>query len=353
MASNTETRDDNADPLRAPTQNEQGSPMKKYQPSIDSSGAFARPDSKHRLRVGTEDLPVESKRYIIYIALACPWASRCTAVIDIMGLEDEIEIVSVAAEMQKTKPDDPTDTHVGWVFPTEKKGRYVRPDPIFGARTLRDIYEQCGDYQGKFTTPLLVDKTTKRIVNNESSDIIRMLNMEFSSLARHPFDIYPIDLRPTIDEVNNWVYHNINNGVYRAGFAQSQKAYDDAVNGLFEHLEKAELILSKMRYMCSDKTLTEADIRLFETLVRFDHVYHTHFKCNVKRIKDYPNLTNFTREIYQLVPMTVDIDEIKRHYYTSHVGINPYKIIAKGPEVDFNLPHDRDSKFPFEIKVGS
>jgi putative glutathione S-transferase len=330
-----------------------GSPSKKYQPAIDEkSGAFVRPDSKHRNYVGTSEFPVEPNRYIIYIALACPWASRCTAAIDIMGLEDQIEVVSVAATMERTKPEDPTDTHVGWVFAKEKKGRYIRHDPVFGARTLRDIYEMNGDFKGKFTTPTLLDTKTKKIVNNESSDILRMLNLEFSALARHPFDLYPVALRPTIDEVNDWVYHNINNGVYRSGFAQSQQAYDEAVSGLFEHLDKAEQILSKMRYLCSDKVLTEADIRLWETLIRFDHVYHTHFKCNVKRIRDYPNLMNYTREIYQLVPLTVDLDEIKQHYYTSHAGINPFKIIARGPEVDFHLPHDRDQKFPFQVKTG-
>jgi len=310
-----------------------------------------RPESSHRSRVGSTEFPLESKRYMVYIALACPWASRVTAVIDIMGLEEEIEVVSVAATMAQTKPDDPTDNHVGWVFATEKKGRYIRPDPIFNARTLREIYERCGDLKGKFTTPVLFDKVSKKIVNNESSEIIRMLNMEFTSLARHPFDLYPVSLRATIDEVNDWVYENINNGVYRAGFAQSQKPYDEAVTALFAHLEKAELILSKMRYLCSDKILTEADIRLFVTLVRFDHVYHTHFKCNIKGINHFPNLTNFLREIYQLVPRTVDIDEIKTHYYTSHVGINPHRIIAKGPEVDFHLPHNRDEKFPFDTKL--
>ena len=175
-----------------------------------------------------------------------------------------------------------------------------------------------------------------------------MLNMEFSALARHPFDLYPVSLRATIDEINAWVYENINNGVYRAGFAQTQEAYDKAVNALFEHLDKAEAILSKMRYLCSDKRITEADIRLFETLVRFDHVYHTHFKCNKKRICDYPNLFNYTKEIYQLVPNTVDIHEIKQHYYTSHRGINPYKIVAIGPDFEYDKPHDRDKKFPFD-----
>jgi len=289
---------------------------------------------------------VESKRYLVYIALACPWASRVTAFIDIMGLEDEIEVISVEAEMQRTKPENPNDEHVGWVFSTEKKGRYIRPDPIFKAKTLRQVYEQCGDFEGKFTTPVLFDKVSKKIVNNESSDIIRMLNLEFSSLARHPFDMYPVSLRATIDEVNAWVYEHINNGVYRAGFAQSQKAYEEAVKGLFAHLDKAEAILSKMRYICSDKTITEADIRLFETLVRFDHVYHTNFKCNMKRIADYPNLLNYTRELYQLVPKTVDMDEIKNHYYKSHRGINPHQIVAIGPEFEYDKKHDRDSKFP-------
>lgn len=321
-----------------------------YNPTNDASGTFVRGESGHRSRVGTSEFPVEPNRYLVYVAMACPWASRVTACIDLFGLEESIEVVAVDSEFQRTKPDDPKDEHMGWVFAKEKRGRWIRPDPIFNARTLREIYEKCGDFKGKFTVPVLFDKVTKRIVNNESSEIIRMMNHEFSSLARHPYDLYPVELRPSIDDVNAWVYDNINNGVYKAGFASSQQAYDKAVTALFEHLDRVEAILSKTRYICSDKKLTEADIRLFETLIRFDQVYHTHFKCNVKQIKDYPNIFNYTKEIYQLVPKTVDVPEIKEHYYKSHGWINPKKIVPRGPEFDYDQPHDRQTKFPLENK---
>jgi len=292
------------------------------------------------------EFPIESKRYLLYFSLACPFASRTTAVVAILGLQDEIELVSVDSEFQRTKPDTPGDDHTGWVFPSEKKGRFIRPDPIFHAKTLRDVYEKCGRSEGKFSTPVLLDKVSKRIVSTESGDIMRMLSEEFRPLAKHPIDLYPAELRKSIDEVNGWTSEFINNGVYNAGFAQSQKVYEHAVHKVFEHLDKAEAILAKQRYMCSDTRLTEADIRLFQTLIRFDHVYNTHFKCNIKRIFDYPNLFNFTKDIYQMVPETVDLDEIKKHYYKSQSFINPYQIVAVGPAVEFDKPHDRDTKFP-------
>jgi len=321
--------------------------VKKSFTHNDASGAFARPASKHRYTAGTKEHPVEANRYLVYIALACPWASRVTAFIDLLGLDRVIDIVSVAAVMEPTKPEDPKDQHLGWVFAKEKKGRYIGPDPIFGAKTLREVYEKCGDFEGKFTTPVLFDKVTKTIVNNESSEIIRMLNTEFRPLAKHPFDLYPVALRSKIDEVNDWVYPSINNGVYRSGFAKSQQAYDVAVSDVFEHLEKVEAILSKQRFICGD-VLTEADVRLFETLVRFDHVYHTHFKCNVKRIKDYPNMAQYVREIYQMVWKTVDLHEIMNHYYRSHHEFNPTRIVARGPVPDFDQPNNRAELFPVE-----
>jgi len=202
---------------------------------------------------------------------------------------------------------------------------------------MREIYQQSNpEYEGSITVPVLYDKKTKKIVNNESSEIIRQLNAEFKAFSCNAtlaeYDYYPEQLRPSIDEINEWIYHNINNGVYRCGFATSQQAYSDAFKGLFLHLDKVEAILSKSRYLTGD-LLTEADIRLFTTLIRFDVVYVVHFKCNGKRIIDYPNIYNFMLEIFHvpLVQKTVLFDHIKHHYYESHRTINPYGIVPDGP----------------------
>jgi len=200
-------------------------------------------------------------------------------------------------------------------------------------------------FDGNVTVPVLFDLKTQKIVNNESSEIIRMLNSEFNSFAKHPqLDLYPESLRAKIDELNDEVYTKLNNGVYRSGFATSQEAHDSAYNGIFEMLDKLEQILSKQRYLISDKQLTEADVRVWPTLLRFDIVYFTHFKCNKKLIsKDYPNIFGYLREIYQMdgIKDTVNFEHIKKHYFISHTHINPSKLVPQGPDVDFEQAHGR------------
>lgn len=317
-----------------------------------TDGAFIRKDSAFRSWVraspkAKDEYPAEAGRYHLYVAYACPWASRCLFVRKIKGLEDVISLSIVGSVFQKTS-DDPNDKHKGWVFLTSEEEAGCIPDTIMHSRTVRELYEKCNDKLGKYTVPVLFDKKTKMIVNNESSEIIRMFNSEFNAFAKHPeIDLYPEDKRELIDKTNEWVYHNINNGVYKAGFAQKQKPYDQAVEAVFAHLDKAERILSTQRYLCSNDAITEADIRLFVTIVRFDEVYHGHFKCNKKRISDYQNLTNYMREIYQMegVAETVNMDHIKSHYHRSHPSINPFGIVPIGPNVlsTLTLPHNRSS----------
>jgi len=226
---------------------------------------------------------------------------------------------------------------------------------VNGARYLREVYTKADPrYSGRVTVPVLWDRETGTIVNNESSEIIRMLNSEFEDVARRHEDYYPQPLRAEIDAVNRLVYENVNNGVYRCGFATTQEAYEDAFDALFSALDQLEARLGQSRYLAGDQ-LTEADWRLFPTLVRFDAVYYGHFKCNLRRLADYPNLSNYVRDLYQVpgVAETVDMAHIKRHYYASHRHINPTGIVPKGPEIDFLAPHDRSRKFARARKVES
>ncbi len=304
-----------------------------------TGGRFVRSDSQFRNWV-TEDgsagptgeagFEAEPGRYHLYVSLACPWAHRVLIMRTLKGLEDMIPISVVHWLMAED----------GWTF---ADGPGVIQDPINNARYLRDVYiaaEQC--YSGRVTVPVLWDKKRRTIVNNESSEIIRMLTRAFDRLGAKPGDYYPEELRPEIDAVNARVYDGCNNGVYKAGFATSQDAYDEAVRGVFETLDWVENRLSRERYLAGDR-LTEADIRLFTTMLRFDEVYHGHFKCNRRRIVDYPNLWAFTREIYQLpgVARTVNFEHIKKHYYQSHRTINPTGIVPVGPAPDFLQPHER------------
>lgn len=235
---------------------------------------------------------------------------------------------------------------MGWIFPesnTEVLG--AEPDPLNGAKSVRELYEIAStNYSGKFTVPILWDKKLKTIVNNESSEIIRMFNTEFNDIAENPIlDLYPSELQAQIDETNEWIYPNINNGVYRCGFAKKQEPYIDAARELYDALDKCEDILSKQRYICGNK-LTEADIRLFVTLIRFDEVYAVHFKCNKKLIREYPNIFNYTKDIFQIpgISSTVNMEHIKLHYYGSHPSINPFGIVPMGPNIDYFAPHDRE-----------
>ncbi|CAC5393228.1 unnamed protein product [Mytilus coruscus] len=305
----------------------------------NTNGAFVRSESKFRNFItadGSSGFPAEAYRYHLYVSLACPWAHRALIVRSIKGLEDIISCSVVDWFM----------TDKGWNF-TDKKDKCTL-DTVNGKEFLRQVYEIASpNYDGRTTVPLLWDKTKKTAVNNESSEIIRMLNSEFNTFCptkeQSSIDLYPEKLRPQIDDVNSWIYTDINNGVYKSGFARTQEAYDSAVTALFKSLDRVEDILSKSRYLVGDQ-LTEADIRLFPTLVRFDAVYHGHFKCNKKRIIDYPNMWKYTRDIYQTngVSQTVDMYHIKWHYMYSHESINPYRIISVGPDLDISEPHGRE-----------
>lgn len=312
---------------------------------MTATGAFNRSPSSFRNIISKDPsspFPAEPGRYHLYISYACPWASRCLAFLKIKGLDKAIGFTSVKAKWEKTRE---SDDHRGWVFPvsdTEEPG--AEPDHLNGARSIRDLYELAStNYSGKYTVPVLWDKKLHTIVNNESSEIIRMFNTVFDAFAENPdMDLYPSHLQAEINEVNEWVYDEINNGVYRCGFATKQEPYNIAVKQLYEALDRCEGILGKQRYLCGS-TLTEADIRLFVTIIRFDEVYAVHFKCNKKLLREYPNLFNYTKDIFQVPGMssTVYMDHIKNHYYGSHPGINPYGVVPLGPNIDYSSPHDR------------
>lgn len=302
---------------------------------IDDKGEFVRKETVFHSWIksdGSSDFRPETDRYHLYVSLACPWAHRTLIYRKLKGLESVISVDVV----------DPILPGQGWTFEQSSPG--ATGDTVNGLDILRQAYELASPgYDGVVTVPVLWDKARKTIVNNESSEIIRMFNARFQDLANNPeLDLYPEPLRDSINEINSWVYDEINNGVYRAGFARTQKAYSSAVSRLFAALDRAEAILARSRYLCGD-TLSEADIRLFVTLVRFDAVYVTHFKCNIRRIVDYPNLWGFTRDIYQIpgVAETVNMEHIKRHYFESHRHINPFGIVPDGPELDFTTPHGR------------
>ncbi|MCP1727022.1 putative glutathione S-transferase [Natronospira proteinivora] len=280
---------------------------------------------------GEGGFKAESGRYHIYFSYACPWAHRTLIFRKLKQLEDVIS----------ASPVDPDMLENGWEFGPESDGT---ADPLFGKRFLREIYTQADPkYTGRVTVPVVWDKVRETIVTNESAEIIRMLNTAFQEFTPVETDYYPAELRQDIDEINEQVYHQVNNGVYRCGFATSQTAYNEAFDNLFRALDQLEDRLSRQRYLVGNR-LTEADWRLFTTLVRFDAVYVGHFKTNLRRIADYPNLHNFTRELYQVpgVAETVNMRHIKRHYYYSHGNINPTRIIPRGPELDLESPHDRD-----------
>jgi glutathionyl-hydroquinone reductase len=279
-------------------------------------------------------------RYHLYVSLACPWAHRTLIFRKLKKLE---EIISVSVV-------DPFMGEHGWAFsaPDGSITPGSTPDAVNGARYLHEIYTAARPgYTGRVTVPVLWDKQSRTIVNNESSEIIRLLNGAFDQWGDAGVDFYPAGLRGAIDAINPTVYDNVNNGVYRCGFATSQTAYEQAFDALFKTLDEIESRLGGQRYLVGER-LTEADWRLFTTLVRFDPVYYGHFKCNLHRIVDYPNLWSYARELYQFpgVSETVDLAQIKRHYYMSHATINPTRIIPKGPAIDFNAPHGRERLFP-------
>jgi glutathionyl-hydroquinone reductase len=299
-----------------------------------SGGRFERPATKFHDRVtadGSSGFPAEAGRYHLYVALACPWAHRTLVFRKLKKLEPAISISVV----------DPFMGENGWEF-HEGPGRI--PDTVNGFRYLHQIYTAAKpDYSGRVTVPVLWDKTRRTIVNNESAEIIRMLNSEFDAIGDASLDFYPADLRAEIDTINERVYETVNNGVYRAGFATRQEAYEEAFDALFATLDGLESRLADRRWLCGSRR-TEADWRLFTTLVRFDAVYFGHFKCNRNRIVDFPNLWGYLRDLYQTpgIAETVDFDHIKQHYYRSHESVNPTRIVPKGPAIDFTAPHGRE-----------
>ena len=290
----------------------------------DKDGAYVRQPRSFRETIAP-DHPVfqpESGRYHLYVGYACPWASRTLIYRSLKGLEEHISVSVVHPDMLDE----------GWVFDESFPG--ATPDHLFGSRYLREIYQRAdANISTSVTVPILWDKKTQTIVNNESSEIIRIFNDGFNELTGNTADFYPSAKRSAIDAINDDIYHNVNNGVYRSGFAKTQKAYDDAVTGLFDTLDRLDDILASNNYITGD-SLTEADLRLIPTLLRFDIVYVTHFKCNWKRIKDYKNLSRYTKRLYAIpaVEQATNWEHIKRHYYYSHESINPYRIIPKGPQ---------------------
>jgi glutathionyl-hydroquinone reductase len=295
-----------------------------------SNGDFVRPAAQFLDFVtadGTTRFPAESGRYHLYVSLACPWAHRTLIMRKLKCLE---EVVSLSVV-------EPVMSSEGWAFSEDL------PDHLHGLSHLHQLYTRSRKaYSGRVTVPVLWDKKTEQIVNNESADIVRMLNREFAGLDSESYDYYPAALQDDIDDLNAYVYDNVNNGVYRVGFAGTQRAYEAAVKRLFKALDSLEARLSHSRYLVGN-TLTEADWRLFTTLIRFDAVYHVHFKCNLRRIEDHPNLSGYVRDLFQMpgIAHTVNFDHIKRHYYMSHEHINPNRIVPLGPKLDFTQPHGR------------
>ncbi|MFT7664914.1 MAG: putative glutathione S-transferase [Planctomycetota bacterium] len=301
----------------------------EFPKEASKSGEFRRQQSAFREWVsadGKSGFKAEPGRYHLYVSSACPWAHRVIIVRKLKQLEDVIGMTIV----------DPIRDERGWAFTDEA-------DPLNGFQFLAEAYQQSDPaFDGRVTVPVLWDKQTKRILNNESSEILRMLNSEFDEWGDGSIDLYPEHQRADIDELNDLIYENVNNGVYRSGFATTQSAYEAAIVPLFDVLEELEKRLADRRYLMGG-TITEADWRLFTTLVRFDAVYHGHFKCNLKRIADFPNLWAYLRDLYQVpgVAETVNFDHINRHYYVTHRAINPTGVVPIGPELNFMEPHGR------------
>ena len=312
----------------------------KWYDTDASDGRFQREESGFRSWItadgsagpsGAAGFKAEPNRYHLYVSLACPWAHRTMIYRKLKGLEDMISVSVVHPFMGEN----------GWTF---AEGEGVVADPVLNANYLYEVYTAAKpDYTGRVTVPTLWDKKTNTIVSNESSEIIRMFDSAFDEVGALPGDCTPSALLADIEAMNDLIYPAINNGVYRTGFATTQAAYEEAVVEIFDALDILEQRLEDRRYLTGD-TITEADWRLFTTLVRFDAVYVGHFKCNIRRIIDYPNLWGYLRDLYQVpgIAETVDMDHIKEHYYGSHANINPTRIVPVGPYLDFTTPHDRE-----------
>lgn len=297
-------------------------------------GEFKRQADAFREHVtanGNSGYPAQAGRYHLYVSLACPWAHRTIIVRKLKKLEPVIGMTVV----------NPIRDERGWAF---REGSGHAPDPLNGFQFLREAYKATDpDYIGRVTVPVLWDRVTKRIVSNSDDDLMRTFNSEFNRFTESPLDLYPDGLRLEIDELNTFIYENVNDGVYRAGFATSQSVYERAVRRLFDALDQLEDRLARQRYLFGPE-FVETDWRLFVTLIRFDAVYYGHFKCNLRRIIDYPNLFGYLKDLYQTdgIAETVNFDHIKRHYYITHDDINPTRIVPLGPDQDLTTPHGRE-----------
>ncbi len=309
----------------------------------DNEGRFEREPTTFREQVSAgrdAKFPVAADRYHLYVSYACPWAHRTLILRALMGLQDAIGVSVVHPYMLEN----------GWSFDTDFDG--ATGDSILGKEFLREIYAEAdSNYSGRVTVPVLWDKKSGTIVNNESREIIRMFSTAFRDLATESFDLWPEGYRDEVDEIIDAIYEPVNNGVYRSGFATTQEAYEEALTELFEALNKWDEHLGKNRYLCGD-VFTEADVCMFTTLLRFDPVYYGHFKCNIRHVYEFENLWNYTLEIYQMpgIAETCHLDHIKEHYYYSHDSINPTRVVPKGPVLDHLADHDRD-RIPGEIAV--
>ena len=306
----------------------------QFPAETSASGAFVRQKYQFRGRItadGSSGYPAEAGRYHLYVSLACPWAHRAVIVRGLLGLEDVVSMSVV----------DPVRDERGWAF---REGPGHGPDPVCSFGFLSEAYLRTDPaYTGRYTVPCIWDRVTQRLVTNNYPDITLDFETQFTALHRPGApDLYPEHLRAEIDAVNETVYEDVNNGVYRAGFATSQEAYEAAVTALFARLDRLEERLAGQRYLVGGQ-LTEADVRLFTTLARFDAVYHGHFKCNLRRLVYYPSLWGYARDLFQTPGFgeTVDLDHIKRHYYVTHDRLNPSRIVPLGPLVDWTAPHDR------------
>ncbi|WP_428035932.1 glutathione S-transferase family protein [Amphritea sp.] len=307
----------------------------------NSKGEFVREQAGFRHWITHDGRPgptgeagfrAEPGRYHLYVSLACPWAHRTLIFRKLKGLEDLISVSVVSPHMLEQ----------GWSFDSETGST---GDHLYASEFMHQIYTRAqADYTGRVTVPVLWDKQQQTIVSNESSEIIRMFNSAFNDLTDNECDLWPELLRDEIEALNSWIYETVNNGVYRSGFATTQEAYEHNVRELFASLDRIENILSQNRYLAGAK-LTEADWRLFTTLIRFDAVYHGHFKCNLKQLREYPNISGYVRELYQIegVAETVNMEHIKQHYYYSHDMINPTRVVPLGPELSFAAPHGREA----------
>jgi putative glutathione S-transferase len=308
--------------------------MAQFPDEQAEDGSFKRQEDEFRTWVSTDGstpYPAVAGRYHLYVCLACPWASRTVIVRQLAGLEDAISMSVI----------DPIRDGKGWAF---RDGPGYSKDPINGFAYLSEAYVATNpQFSGRVTVPVLWDKETRKIVNNSEDDICRMFNGAFASLGKKKVDLFPEDIGTEQARLSAFIYDTINNGVYAAGFASSQSSYETACRTLFAALDETEARLSANRYLFGNR-IVETDWRLFCTLVRFDSVYHGHFKCNVRRIVDYPNLQGYLMDLYQQpgIAATVNFDHIKRHYYYTHDDINPTRIVPIGPALDLTLPHGRD-----------